>query len=65
MLKYWCCKLMFENWKVSIFDCKTNEKEYTEQINYPLFDVGGLMVSLLTSSAVNRGFELRLDQAKD
>jgi hypothetical protein len=56
---------MFENWKVSIFDCKTNEKEYTEQINYPLFDVGGLMVSLLTSSAVNRGFELRLDQAKD
>jgi hypothetical protein len=40
---------MFENWKVSIFDSKTNEKEYTEQINYPLFDVGGLMVSLLTS----------------
>jgi hypothetical protein len=36
---------------------KTNEKEYTEQINYPLFFVCGLMVSLLTSSAVDRVFE--------
>ena len=36
---------------------KTNEKEYTEQVNYPLFDVCGLMVSLLTSSAVDRVFE--------
>jgi hypothetical protein len=48
---------MFENWQVSIFDCKTNSKEFTEQRNYPLFDVGGVMVSLLTSSAVDRVFE--------
>ena len=48
---------MFENWQVSIFDRKTNSKEFTEQRNYPLFDVGGVMVSLLTSSVVDRVFE--------
>jgi hypothetical protein len=51
---------MFENWKVSIFDRKTNEKEYSEQLNYPLFDVSGVMVSLLTSGVVDRVFFIEL-----
>ena len=65
MLKYRCWKLRFENLQVSIFDRKTNEKEYSEQLNYPLFDVGGVMVSLLTSSVVYRVFEPPSDQDKD
>jgi hypothetical protein len=65
MLKYRCWKLRFENLQVSIFDRKTNEKEYSEQLNYPLFDVGGVMVSLLTSGVVDRVFEPPSGQDKD